>query len=214
MSNFLKRLPALIAAAVLLTSCGATSVETDMEIHDAKSISVTMNVGYPRDADKESVRESLDSALKTDGTKVKVNDFFSDQYHGKSYEWEDVSLAEFEGFFSDFDIDSGTIKEVEGRYVVSLPYTGIFDSMENAQFTVEMPGKVTNAPGAVVDGNKATWNLADYDKSEMVLESEMSSGVNPGAVIALLTGLLAIGAGFFYYRKVKTEAGNPAINEI
>jgi hypothetical protein len=204
MRKILTTAPILIAGSILLTGCGAESVVTNMKVHDTEKVSVTMDVGYAKDTDVDDINDSLNMVFKTSSDeKVKIKDYSSDEYTGKTYSWNKVSLNEFENSFDIDNDEKGTIQDVSGRYVVSLPYTDTLDGFDNSTFTVEMPGKITNAPGATVDGNKATWNLRDFEGSEMVLESEKS---NPTPfVIAGTLGLLAAGAGFFYYRSRKVN---------
>lgn len=208
MNKIIKAAPFLFAGTILLTGCGAESVNTTMKVHDTEKVSVTMDIGYSKDVEKDDINQDLDTVFNiSEDDKVEVENYSTDEYQGKSYEWEKVTLDEFESFFDADESDKGTIQEISGHYVVSLPYTDSFEDFNNSQFAVEMPGKIINAPGATVDGNKATWNLADFDKSEMILESEKS---NPApAIIAGTLGLMVIGAGFFYYRSHRV---NPAKN--
>jgi len=205
MNRTLKAIPVLIAGIIFLTGCEANLVDTTMKIHDTEKVSATMDIGYTKDTPEKDMNDGLTAVFeKAQEKNVKIEDYSTDEYKGKTYEWDEVPLSEYEAFFEADDNEKGSIQDISDRYVVTLPYTDKFKDFDNALFTVKMPGKITNAPGAIIDGTKATWNLSAFDRSEMVVESEKPN--HAAALLGSIIVLLAIGAGLFYFLKKKKES--------
>lgn len=196
-----------IGALIALSGC-ATISDTEMIIHDENDISVIATYAYDTETYTEnewqglldSVEEEMPEEIKGD---VDIKDYKKDNLDGRTYSLEHKTLDEQKeyslGIFSD-----GTLVKEGNKYVGNFDIASDVDeSAETVTLKVTAPGKITDAPGANIDGKTATWNLSEYSEDTIHFEAQKSSA---GILIGLMIGLF-VAAGIVL-AVVWTRKGN------
>lgn len=192
-SHKLKTTALGLGALVALSGC-ATISDTEMIIHDENDISVVSTYAYDSNDYKDSewqvildsVEEEMPEAIKGD---VEIKDYKQDNLNGRTYSLEHKTLAEQQDYALDM-FSGGTLTKEGGKYVGQFDLDSDADeAAETVTLKITAPGKITDAPGATIDGKTATWNLSEYSEDTIHFEAKKSS---LGTLIGFIMGLFVV----------------------
>jgi LPXTG-motif cell wall-anchored protein len=194
-----------MVSVMMLAGC-ASLTDTKMVINSENDIDASITVAY----NKEKVNGSdewkslLDEGTKNKPANVVVKDYETKEYIGRTYTLENKTLAEQQEWVLG-STKGGTLVKKDGKYIGDFPFSyGDASQAEHVYFSVTTPGSITSAPGAVIDGNTATWDFKTYS-GDIKFEGKDS---NPLAFVLgfLAVGLLAGGILFFVFRRKQSSA--------
>lgn len=191
MNTKLKATALGLGALIALSGC-ATVSETEMVIHDVDDISVTATYAYDNDdyetEEWKSILDEVEGEMPEEiRDDVEIKDYKDDNLTGRTYTFEHKTLAEQQKYALDMD---GTIVKEDGKYVGDFSLdSDATETAEKVMLKIKAPGKITDAPGAAIDGKSATWNLSEYDEDNIHFEAK-SDGWE--TVIGIIVGVLLV----------------------
>lgn len=192
MTTKLKSVAIGLGTLIALSGC-ATVSETEMVIHDVDDISIISTYAYDKDKYETEEWQSILDEVESDIPEeirgdVDIEDYKHDNLAGRTYTFEHKTLAEQQKYALDMD---GTIVKKDGKYVGDFSVdSDATEAAETVTLKITAPGKITDAPGATIDGKTAIWNLSEYDESNIRFEAK--AGNSLATVVGLIAGILLV----------------------
>lgn len=241
MTRARKTLSAIFAAVMLLVLSGCVVFEMDMEVDSELNVSGSALVGIVV-SDLEGTGMTAEDLLGDVQSDMGIDDLppgasmetvDDGEIYGYRVTYDGVGQNDVE--FNDgdaalFTLDGDKIlfnmenpffdADMDLELDDDNPFGDMFGGMSmltRGHISMTFPGDVTDAPGAEISGNKATWDLTTFSGEFLTAEANSSGGVLSGgssiltiALIAVaILALIAIIVGVVMMRKKKKPGSAP-----
>jgi hypothetical protein len=199
---------AVIVVAMLVVSTGcltadvATTVNNDGTI-DEYRIELQMNSMLHSTLEQSAHEEGYDSVAESLAAEYDEDDFGNISYWEEDRGNDEAVILVFSEFDADA-MDGLSVNVTDGRIVFedrifagSYEETNAseeYDGEITVEYTLTMPGQITNSTADEVEGNTATWERTDSDAmttTRVYAESKRADGLPGFGVAAAVAALVA-----------------------